>query len=135
SFSELAKKHSDDKGSAEKDGDLGYFNKGKMVPEFEKAAFDLKLNAYTKKPVKSAFGYHIILKTGEKDKAKLKDVKDTIIKDLSNKLLSTDAALPVNAMIALRKSYGFKIEDSNINKKYSSLISNQLLSLKNNANQ
>lgn len=128
SFDELAKKYSDDKSNAEKGGDLGYFNTGQMVKEFEEAAFALKLNAYSKEPVKTKFGYHIILKTGEKDKPALKDKKDEIIKTLSEKMISTDGTVSVNALVELRTEYGFKIQDSELNKKYSTYVSNQLLS-------
>ncbi|TCD13900.1 peptidylprolyl isomerase [Oricola cellulosilytica] len=41
-------------------GDLGYFTKGRMVPEFEEAAFALDAGAYTKEPVKTDFGWHVI---------------------------------------------------------------------------
>lgn len=58
-FEDLAKENSTD-GSAAQGGDLGYFGEGMMVPEFEKAAFALDVGAYTKEPVKSQFGYHII---------------------------------------------------------------------------
>ena len=131
SFDDLAKEHSDDESNAAKGGDLGYFNKGKFLVEFEEAAFALKLNEYTKQPVKTSYGYHIILKTGEKEKPALKDVKDDIIETLSKELITSDNTLSINAMVELRKSYGFKIEDSSVNKKYSTQISNQLLSLRN----
>ncbi len=58
-FAKLAKENSDDSASAEKGGDLGYFRRGQMVPEFEKAAFELKPKEVSE-PVKSSFGYHII---------------------------------------------------------------------------
>ncbi|MFK4824806.1 peptidylprolyl isomerase [Paenochrobactrum sp. BZR 588] len=58
-FEDLAKENSTD-GSAAQGGDLGYFGEGMMVPEFEKAAFALEPGSYTKEPVESQFGFHII---------------------------------------------------------------------------
>lgn len=58
-FVELAKEKSEDTSKSE-GGDLGYFTKGRMVPEFEEAAFSLAKGAYTKTPVKSQFGFHVI---------------------------------------------------------------------------
>ena len=59
-LAELAKKYSQDEGSAKKGGDLDYFPRGQMVPEFDKVAFSLKPGEMTDEPVKSQFGYHII---------------------------------------------------------------------------
>ncbi len=58
-FAELAKQKSTDPNKSE-GGDLGYFGKGRMVKEFEAAAFALEKGAYTKTPVKTDFGYHVI---------------------------------------------------------------------------
>ncbi|PWL19688.1 peptidylprolyl isomerase [Falsochrobactrum shanghaiense] len=58
-FEDLAKESSTD-GTAANGGDLGYFTEGQMVPEFEKAAFALKPSEYTKEPVQSQFGFHVI---------------------------------------------------------------------------
>ena len=65
SFVELAKKSSDDPGSASQGGDLGFFARGMMVRPFEDAAFRLKLNQISD-PVESDFGFHIIKITGIK---------------------------------------------------------------------
>jgi len=59
-FEALAKEKSSDPGSGANGGDLGFFSKGQMVPEFEAAAFALEPGAYTKTPVKSDFGFHVI---------------------------------------------------------------------------
>lgn len=68
SFATVAKKYSDDPGSKDKGGELGWFERGRMVPEFEKAAFDQKVGEISK-PVQSSFGYHII-KVEDKKPAK-----------------------------------------------------------------
>jgi peptidyl-prolyl cis-trans isomerase C len=59
SFEELAKAKSGD-GSAAQGGDLGYFGPGQMVPEFETAAMGLDVGAYTKTPVQTQFGFHVV---------------------------------------------------------------------------
>tara|TARA_R110001592_G_scaffold16881_16_gene71761 strand:- start:2975 stop:4069 length:1095 start_codon:yes stop_codon:yes gene_type:complete len=58
-FAALAQEYSKD-GSAENGGDLGYFAKSEVVPEFAEAAFSTKVGTYDKTPVKSDFGYHIV---------------------------------------------------------------------------
>lgn len=58
-FAELAKENSKDP-TSQRGGDLGYFSKSEVVPEFAVAAFALKGEEYTKEPVQSPFGYHII---------------------------------------------------------------------------
>ncbi len=60
SFDVVAKEYSRDPGSAANGGDLGEFPRGMMVPEFEKAAFELKNPGDVSEPVKTQFGWHII---------------------------------------------------------------------------
>lgn len=74
SFEELAKQYSEDKGSAEKGGDLGYFGPGKMVKEFSDAAYKLKKDEVSE-PVKSQFGYHIIKVTDIKEQKSFEEEK------------------------------------------------------------
>jgi len=59
-FEDIAKEKSSDPGSGANGGDLGWFGPGQMVPEFEKAAFALNVGEYTKEPVQSQFGWHVI---------------------------------------------------------------------------
>ena len=59
-FAKVARELSEDPGSAKNGGDLGFVKKGEVVPEFEKAAFDLKKGEMTPEPVRSAFGFHAI---------------------------------------------------------------------------
>ncbi len=58
-FEELAKANSID-ATAKNGGDLGYFIKGQMIPAFSDSAFATAVGSYTKKPVKTDFGYHVI---------------------------------------------------------------------------
>ncbi len=60
-FAKIAKEESDDPGSKDKGGDLGFVQRGVFVPEFDKVLFDeLKDGEITPKPIKTQFGYHII---------------------------------------------------------------------------
>lgn len=61
-FGKLAKEVSTDAPSAKRDGNLGYFARGKMVKPFEEAAFKLQVGQVSD-PVKSEYGYHIIKRT------------------------------------------------------------------------
>lgn len=135
SFDDLAKEYSDDTSNKDKGGDLGYFNTGDMLEEFEKAAFDLKKGKYTTTPVKTKYGYHIILKTDEKEKPSLEDKKEEIINTLASEAKSNDTALSINALVELRKEYGMNIEDDEMSKLYSTYISNSLLSAKSNSSK
>jgi peptidyl-prolyl cis-trans isomerase D len=59
-FAAVAKKETEDESGKANGGDLGWFGAGRMVPEFEKAAFAMKKGELSA-PVKSSFGYHVIL--------------------------------------------------------------------------
>ena len=85
SFEDAAKKHSTCP-SKEQGGDLGFFSKGQMVPEFETAAFAMKAGETTPEPVKTQFGLHLIKVTEKKEASvrPLAEMKDEIREGLLN---------------------------------------------------
>lgn len=104
-FAELAKKSSEDQGSAPSGGDLGCFGRGRMVPEFENVAFDLPPGQISDL-VRSSYGYHVIRVSAHKDESlpALKLVEERIRQTLSAErlqALQTEKADAVSA--ALRK--------------------------------
>ncbi len=121
-FAELAKEYSDDSSNSKSGGKLADFNHGQMVEAFEDAAKDLKVGSYTTTPVKTEFGYHIILKTAQKDKPALKEVKDDIISDLTDEKLKDDSSLEVTALVELRKKHKVEIQDKDIKKLYEAYV-------------
>ena len=78
-FAKLAGTLSKDPGSGKEGGDLGYFTKDRMVPEFANAAFAMTAGQISD-PVKSQFGYHVIKVEDKRDKPvpKFEEVKDQI---------------------------------------------------------
>ena len=71
--------------SKDKGGDLGYFKRGQMVPQFEQAAFALKKGEYTRNPVRTQFGWHVILVEDRRATAPppFRDVRPKLVQDLS----------------------------------------------------
>jgi parvulin-like peptidyl-prolyl isomerase len=89
-FIELAKTKSTGP-SGKNGGDLGWFDAKKMVPEFSEATFKLKVGNYTKSPVKTQFGYHIIFLEDKKGGTTVKfaDIKDNIKQQLAGEKFKT----------------------------------------------
>lgn len=116
-FAELAKEYSKD-GSASDGGNLGRFGHGDMVEEFEEAAYKLEVGKYTKEPVKTKFGYHIILKTKDYGKGELEDAKEEIIDALVEQKLANDSNVNYKTLIDVREDFGITIEDSTLKEQY-----------------
>lgn len=128
-FTELAKANSKDESTAPNGGSLGYINYGTLSSDYDAiidAAQKLKNNSYSTEAIKTSLGYHIILRTNQKDKAKKADVKDTIIEKLSEDIISNDSTINVKAMQELRKKYGMNIQDSKLKEQYANYIQNSL---------
>ena len=123
-FEDLAEEYSDDS-SASDGGNVGYFNRGDMVSEFEEAAIELKVDEYTKEPVKSQYGYHIILKTDQKDKPKLEEIKDEIKDTLVNELIANTQNIQAFSMEWLREKNNLKIYDAELKIKYDHYMNEQ----------
>ncbi len=123
-FADLAKKNSKDESNASNGGDLGYFSYDDMVEEFSKATKELKVNEYTKEPVKTEYGYHIILKTGEKKKPKLDKVKKDIKEKLQEQKLNDDQGLYYEALLEIRKENKIKWNDDSLKKAYNDYMNN-----------
>ena len=103
SFEQAAKEYSSCP-SKSVGGDLGYFTRGKMVPEFEDAALDLNVGEISK-PVKTQFGYHII-KVEDKKEPSVKayeEVKDSI---MNNLVMQKQNDIYINLIDELKKEYG-----------------------------
>ena len=110
-FAKLAKEYSTDTGSAQKGGDLGWFGAGKMVAEFEDAAYKLKKNEISE-PIKSQFGYHIIQLLDKKDKEPYEKMKADLEYDL--KVSKIDAAKVQTILDQLVKDADVKINDKDL---------------------
>ncbi|KEK24841.1 peptidylprolyl isomerase PrsA [Bacillus gaemokensis] len=124
SFEELAKEQSQDPGSKDKGGDLGYFGPGKItVPEFEGAAYKLNVGEIST-PVKSSNGYHIIKLTDKKELKPYDEVKASIRKNLEDERLA-DTTTGQKILLDELKKADIKVKDSDLKDTFSRLSGQQ----------
>lgn len=100
SFDDLARQLSDDPGSKMNGGDLGFFGRGSMVPEFEEAAFATKKGAVSE-PFQTQFGWHLVKVTDTKGPGHtpLSEVKD----DIRTKVQSESQQAEIETLLATLK--------------------------------
>ncbi len=121
-FATLAKEYSEDAANAEQGGSLGYFNyKDHFDKNFMEAAVNLEVGKYTKTPVKSQYGYHIIYKTNQKEKDILENIKDSIIDIIAEEKIDSNESYMTKAISGLRKKYDMKITDSDLSTEYNNI--------------
>lgn len=123
-FSDLAKEYSTDTSNNEKGGDLGYFDPNDMVDEFKEAVLKLKNDEYTTEPVKTKFGYHIILRVNQKEKESLDSLKDSIKEKLASQKISDDNSVYYESLVKFRESKELKWNDTELEKSYNDYMNN-----------
>ena len=121
-WDDLVKKYSDDEGSKDDKGLIENFTKGDVVDEFFDAVLNLKDNEYTKEPVKSQYGYHVILRVSASKKPSLKESKSTILDSLVKDKIAKDSNLVSSTWVDIRKAYNLDIKDTKVKKSYNSII-------------
>jgi peptidyl-prolyl cis-trans isomerase SurA len=109
-FGELAKQYSADTGSKQNGGDLGFFERRMMVPEFDEAAFNLNVGDVSK-VVKTNFGYHLIKLTEKAPYPTFADDKENLKKIFKQQRYQTEYDTLVNR--ASRK-YNYKVNEQTI---------------------
>ncbi len=130
-FDDLVKEYSSDEGTKNKGGDLGKFSYDDMVEEFSSACAKLNIDEYTKEPVKTSYGYHIILKTAQEDKPTLKKVKAKIKEKLREKKLEDDNSLYYQTLRSIREESGITWNDSKLKNAYNDYMNEIIESSKN----
>ncbi len=114
-FAEIAKEYSEDPGSKEEGGELGWFGYDKMVPEFRDAAFTLELKKISD-PVLSSNGYHIIEVTDKREVAKedkvTKEQEENVRKELM--IDKADPSTIVQKVSKLMKDANVEIKDKDL---------------------
>ena len=115
SFDEVAEEYKD-KVTYE---DLGYngFNSS-LVSEYVEASKALENGTYSKEPVKTDFGYHVIYKVDQKDKPSLEEATNSIVKILGKNLESEDSYIRYKALIKLREDNKLEFKDSKYKEEY-----------------
>lgn len=111
-FSELAKEFSEDRGSAKKGGELPWFGTGRMVKEFEQAAFNLNFNGEVSQPIKTSFGWHLIKRIDRKEIPDFVEAKSEIKRKVGKDKRSDVARLAL--IEKLKSEYNFYEKETSI---------------------
>ena len=132
-FAKLAKKYSDDSSNASNGGDLGYIDSETVVEEFWDALKDLEKGKYTTEPIKTEYGYHIILKTGQKKKPTLKSVKEEVKEKIRDQKLKDDTSIYYEALVQIREDAKLTWNDTELKKAYDDYMNDLINKAKENS--
>ena len=104
--------------------ELGYKSyNANLESAYKEEMQKLENNSYSKTPVKTSYGYHIVYRIDQKDKPSLEDVKDEIIETLGKEKQSNDSKLYYVALDKMRVDSGLKFSDTVLEKKYNNYMS------------
>lgn len=117
SWSELVKQYSEDTASVSDDGKI-VFTKGDVVNEFFEASKNLKDGEYSKEPVESTYGYHIINRISLSEKPALDKVKEDVKSKIVENKLTNNTTLSTTVWTDIRAKYNLNIADTKISDTY-----------------
>lgn len=121
-FDELAKDYSDDTETYSNGGLIENFIKNDVDKDFWNASYELKNGKYTAEPIKTTYGYHVILKISSTPVEKYKDIKDEVKDAYSENKLNNDSTLYQTAWDELRSKYKLSFKDDVMKTAYKSMI-------------
>lgn len=104
--------------------ELGYKSyNANLESAYMEAMQKLENNSYSKEPVKTSYGYHIIYRIDQKEKPTLEDVKEEILDSLVSEKKSEDANIVYISLDKMREKAGLKFSDTVLEKKYNTYMS------------
>lgn len=104
--------------------ELGYKSyNANLESAYMEAMQKLENNSYSKEPVKTSYGYHVIYRIDQKEKPALEDVKEEIIDSLVSEKKSEDKNISYIALDKMREESGLKFSDTVLEKKYNTYMS------------
>ena len=109
-FGELVLKYSDDTGTANKGGDLGYFERRQMVQAFDEVAFSMNVGDISE-PVQTNFGYHIIMVTDKQSYPSFEDDRENLLNMYKKQRYDIDYANYINS---LKNKYNYVLNEQTI---------------------
>lgn len=121
-WADLVEKYSDDAGSVENEGLIENFSKTDVVEEFYNATSELEDGKYTSEPVKSTYGYHVILRVKNNGKSSFEDLRETLIDEIIANKKNNDSNIYTTVFVEIRKKYNLEINDSELEKSYNETI-------------